>query len=506
MTTFPDYPANGESFTEELPDMYVTWTYDNTVSSQWTQKRVMKTDVVFTDQVVDRSSGIPQSTVNVATAATTSATQQNVDEIQGTKSKGTWQFHGGVLPDDGVPAINQFWLADKEDQRTQEFCEATFVRIHALGSQKQVTRDRVELGSAVVGDKLIIQNLADTDGCSYTITSVEEHGPVDGDYTKAYALYGVEPDPVYCIGSVSPAEIVSIKLKSAPTEGSGGGDFLPLSGGSITGSLSVAGSLSSQGGVTTGELHVNKPNNNSIFDVTAEKVEYQKHATSIEQLAPKEIINVGILDNLMRDPGKWGYLKDYLPLAGGSMKGDIAMAGHRMTGLGAPKQDGHACTKGYVDERIDAIEIPGASLSTKDKMYLKGYYPFVINNNSQPEPGEITFKDYNYIVTQDPEKWKHVEYSAVSDAYGNGLEQQFMNHFDTRDLSEHRAQVWLCREDGRKFASWVGPIKLADNNFESRSSMTIENDAKMVGSKNYDLTTLRVDYGDILWIKCSYWG
>ena len=40
MTTFPDYPANGESFTEELPDMYVTWTYNNTASSQWTQQRV----------------------------------------------------------------------------------------------------------------------------------------------------------------------------------------------------------------------------------------------------------------------------------------------------------------------------------------------------------------------------------------------------------------------------------------------------------------------------------
>ena len=455
MTTFPDYPVKGESFTEELDDMYITWTYNDS-PSEWRQTIVYKTDVVFTDQVIDRQSGVAQSTVNVATAATTSATQQNVDEIQGTKSKGTWQFHGGVLPDDGVPAVNQFWLADKEDQRTQEFCEATFVRIHALGNQGKVTRDRVELGRAVVGDKLIIQNLADTDGCSYTITSVEEHGPVDGDYTKAYALYGVEPDPVYCIGSVSPAEIVSIKLKSAPTEG-GGGDFLPLSGGSITGQLSVAGNLSVQGDV--------------LFPFAKDK------AFRVYDVQGGQVFSV---------------------------YGDIFGAGAMY--YGAIEQGKHLATKEYVDNSIGKIEIPEASLSTKDKMYLKGYYPFVINNNSQPEPGEITFKDYNYIVTQDPEKWKHVEYSAVSDAYGNGLEQQFMNHFDTRDLSDHRAQVWVCREDGRKFASWVGPIKLADNNFESRSSMTIENDAKMVGSKNYDLTTLRVDYGDILWIKCSYWG
>lgn len=460
MTHFPDTPHDGEQVVESRGDDAVRiWTYSQ-ANNEWTYEdytTAPEARAVFTDQVIDRSSGVPQSAVNVATAATTSATQQNVDEIQGTKSKGTWQFHGGLLPDDGVPAINMFWLADKEDQRTQQFCEATFVRIHALGSQKQVTRERVELGSAVVGDKLIIQNLADTNGCSYTITSVEEHGPVDGDYTKAFALYGVEPDPVYCIGSVSPAEIVSIKLKSAPTEGGGGGDFLPLSGGSITGSLSVAGSLSNQGGIMLA--------------------------------GPKD---------------KGFYVYDLQGGAVFSAYGDKFGAGVQY--FGAVEQANHVATKEYVDGQIGGIEIPEASLSTKDKMYLKGYYPFVINNNSQPKPGEITFKDYNYIATQDPEKWKHVEYSAVSDAYGNGLEQQFMNHFDTRDLSEHRAQVWICREDGRKFASWVGPIRLADNNFESRSSMTIENDAKMVGSKNYDLTTLRVDYGDILWIKCSYWG
>ena len=247
MTTFPDYPVKGESFTEELDEMYVTWTYNDS-PSQWTQVRVMKDDVVFTDQVIERGSGVAQTTINLASAATASATQQNVDEIQGTKSKGTWQFHGGPIPEDNVPAENQFWLSDKEDLRTQEFCEAVFVRIHALGNQNKQTRDRVVLGSAEVGDKLIIQDLADRDGCSYTITSVEEHEPVDGDYTKAYALYGVEPDPTYCIGSVSPSEIVAIKLKSGSPEG--GGDFLPLSGGTVTGALTVEGKFQSNGPTT----------------------------------------------------------------------------------------------------------------------------------------------------------------------------------------------------------------------------------------------------------------
>jgi len=130
MTHFPDTPHDGEQVVESRGDDAVRiWTY-NQANNEWTYEdytTAPEARAVFTDQVIDRSSGVPQSAVNVATAATTSATQQNVDEIQGTKSKGTWQFHGGLLPDDGVPAINMFWLADKEDQRTQQFCEATFV-------------------------------------------------------------------------------------------------------------------------------------------------------------------------------------------------------------------------------------------------------------------------------------------------------------------------------------------------------------------------------------------
>ena len=233
MTHFPDHPHDGQTVVEEMGNEQVRiWTYSQ-ANNEWTYKEYGgAAPVVYTDQVIDRQGATTQSQINIASAATASATQQNVDEIQGTKSKGTWQFHGGPLPEDGVPAENQFWLSDKEGMRTQEFCEAVFVRIHALGNQNKQTRDRVVLGAAEVGDRLIIQDLADRDGCSYTITSVEEHDPVDGDYTKAYAVYGVEADPTYCVGSVSPAEIVAIKLKGAPVEG--GGDYLPLSGGTTS--------------------------------------------------------------------------------------------------------------------------------------------------------------------------------------------------------------------------------------------------------------------------------
>ena len=67
------------------------------------------------------------------------------------------------------------------------------------------------------------------------------------------------------------------------------GQYLPLTGGTVTGPLSV----------------------NKLFDVKDDVVEYQKNRTSILQMGPREIINAGILDNLMRDPGEYGYLTPY---------------------------------------------------------------------------------------------------------------------------------------------------------------------------------------------------
>ena len=106
----------------------------------------------------------------------------------------------------------------------------------------------------------------------------------------------------------------------------GGGAYLPLTGGTITGHLNVDGQLKVAGANEfkventdgTNFLRVRPDNGtctvkgqmsvNSLFDVTADKVEYQKHATSVTQLSSQEIINAGTLDNLMRDPGEHGYL------------------------------------------------------------------------------------------------------------------------------------------------------------------------------------------------------
>ena len=493
MTTFPDYPVKGETVVEESDGAYVVWTYNDSPSEWTAQKFYSSGDETFTytDRVIDRDDSTTQQQINAeqsarvaALAAAQTNLTQNLEQAQGTKSRGIWQHHSGPLSDEGVPDENMFWMADEDGNKTQDFCEVKTVRINNTGLGEG-GGGNVYLGRGEIDDQLLIQNQKSLDGCSYVITAVE--GKDD------YAIYGVEPDNTFCRGGVAPGEVCTVKLKKPVGTFELEGDYLPLTGGTVT-----------------GELHVNKPNNNSIFDVTAEKVEYQKHATSIEQLAPKEIINVGILDNLMRDPGKFGYLKDYLPLAGGSMTGNIAMNGHQVTGLGTPKQAGQACTKGYVDEQIAGIEIPEIpeipdfELSTKDKLYLQGFYPFKFGEGTQiNDPGEFLVKDYNYLVTQDPEKWKFL-YFSTTDAYGQDLAGQFLNHMHMD--AQHEGQVWICKENGYKLCGYIGKMRARDQNFERYFNLEMDNSVQLLNPPNYDTQALRVDKGEVLWIKCSFWG
>ena len=172
--------------------------------------------------------------------------------------------------------------------------------------------------------------------------------------------------------------------------------------------------------------------------------------------------------------------------------------------LKTPTDVTHAANKGYVDEQIAAIEIPDGELSIADKLYLQGFYPFKIAEGTQVEnAGEMTVKKDNYLVDLDPETWKYFSFSVV-DAYGLDLAAKSLNHMHMDNY--YFAQIWFLREDGRKLCSYIAEMKAKDNNFEQKFDLEMKNGKEFITSKSWDLPSLRVDKGEVLWVKCSFWG
>lgn len=64
----------------------------------------------------------------------------------------------------------------------------------------------------------------------------------------------------------------------------------------------------------------------------------------------------------------------YLPLAGGTMSGDIAMASHKITGLPAPTLNPDAATKAYVDAATPTPDYPMKLNPAITRWVLPGWY------------------------------------------------------------------------------------------------------------------------------------
>ena len=80
-----------------------------------------------------------------------------------------------------------------------------------------------------------------------------------------------------------------------------------------------------------------------------------------------------------------------LPKAGGTMTGDIAMGGSRVTGLGAPVADGDAATKAYVDSAVvkpfyRKVLLPAASW-TGSGPYMQQIWSEGIREEDRPHWG-----------------------------------------------------------------------------------------------------------------------
>ena len=155
-------------------------------------------------------------------------------------------------------------------------------------------------------------------------------------------------------------------------------NYLPLTGGTITGDLNVSDLLSVKDGV----------------------VEYFKNRTGITQMPAKEIVNAGILSNLMLSPSD-GYLKDYLPLTGGTINGlttvtfTDAPAGNsyvfNVVGSRLPEGQSSAfrvTAEGSVKAGHEATSPFMATVN--NDVVTKGYLDSVIGDS---DPGDVDFEE-----------------------------------------------------------------------------------------------------------------
>ena len=146
---------------------------------------------------------------------------------------------------------------------------------------------------------------------------------------------------------------------------------------------------------------------------------YSKPSTGI----PKTDLAQAVQDSLDAADGA-------LPVAGGTMSGNIAMGGNKVTGLGVPSADADAATKKYVDDNFLDVDLKGAAngvaeLDANGKVpaaQLPSYVDDVLEYNGTsafPATGEDG-KIYVDTATNKTYRWSGTQYVEISQSLALG--------------------------------------------------------------------------------------
>ena len=132
------------------------------------------------------------------------------------------------------------------------------------------------------------------------------------------------------------------------------GDYLPLTGGTMSGDITMG----TDAKVVFGEGHIIGGNNTLLFesfqslDADGAKIKMVGSPTDLMDAANKNYVDSQTA-LVKSDIGT--ELTKYLPKAGGIMSGSIDMGGKRILNVGTPSINNDAATKGYVDNAIANI-------------------------------------------------------------------------------------------------------------------------------------------------------
>ena len=326
MPNFPSDPANGTQVVEKQPNGdLIIWTYDrptNTWSYEYWEGGhdpglIYTRDVQTTpSEIIEGAAQLvtsepqfldTQEQVNDVLASTATAIAKNAERVadavdfsQNTIGKGYWTHE---LPPEAelYPRPGEFWT----NHNQIDFGQITEFKFNDTGLPGN--NDPGSLEGTRVGDYLLVQCNGTNDFGYYVVTSTE----IENAGNQILRTFGVKL-------------FREARFKGTTTEG-------------VRHTVSTLRPVytivaDEQPVVSTRGLLWYRESDDHLF-----------------------ISNYG--DGFVGDGPQWTDLTasgdgQYLPLTGGTMKGDVSMGGHKITALDSPVQPGQAANKGYIDDNF----------------------------------------------------------------------------------------------------------------------------------------------------------